>query len=79
MTKLIDYSFEIHYKPRKENVVADALSRMLDDYNTAICATVSSPFFPLFSQLQQFYATHPVGKQLVAKFHENSAMQQKFS
>jgi hypothetical protein len=78
LTKLIGYSFEIHYKPRKENVVADALPSIPHDSNTAVCTVVSFPFFPLFSQLQQFYATHPVGKQLVAKLQDNSTMQQKF-
>jgi hypothetical protein len=45
LTKLIGYSFEIHYKPGKENVVANALSRIPNEA-TAICATISSPFFP---------------------------------
>lgn len=79
LTKLMGFSFEIHYKPGKENVIVDALSCMHNDSTTAICAIVNSPFFPLFTQLQQFYATRSDGKQLVSKLRDNSAMQQKFS
>lgn len=78
LTKLIGYNFEIHYKPGKENLVADALSRVLEA-STGLCATVSSPIFPLFNQLQQFYAAHPAGKQLLTKLCESSTMQRNFS
>lgn len=78
LTKLIGYNFEIHYKPGKENLVADALSRVLEA-STGLCATVSSLIFPLFNQLQQFYATHPAGKQLITKLCESSTMQRNFS
>lgn len=78
LTKLIGYNFEIHYKPGKENLVADALSRVLEA-STGLCATVSSPIFPLFNQLQQFYATHPAGKQLIIQLRESSTMQRNFS
>lgn len=78
LTKLIGYNFEIHYKPGKENLVADALSR-IPEASTGLCATVSSPIFPLFNQLQQFYATHPAGKQLIIQLRESSTMQRNFS
>ena len=78
LTKLIGYNFEIHYKPGKENLVADALSRVLEA-STGLCATVRSPIFPLSTHLQQFYAAHAAGKQLLTKLCESSTMQRNFS
>lgn len=73
------YNYEIHYKPGKENVVVDALSRIDGPPNEEICAIISFPTAPLISKLHQFYATNPAGQKLIQKAQEDPHMQQKFS
>ncbi|KAK4412831.1 hypothetical protein Salat_2930300 [Sesamum alatum] len=55
------YSYEIHYKPGKENVVVDALSRVP---STPIFSAILSPTTDVFQQLQQFFTSHSAGQQL---------------
>lgn len=78
LTKLVGYNYEIHYKPGKENVVADALSRVIETPIDGIFAIISSPSSPLISKLQNFFATNPAGQKLVTKAQEDVKMLQNF-
>jgi hypothetical protein len=75
LTKLVGYNYEIHYKPGKENVVADALSRVDETPNEEFCAVISSPNSPLILTLQDFFSTNPAGQRLVKNSQEGPNMQ----
>lgn len=79
LTKLIGYNYEIHYKPGKQNVVADALSRITESPIEGLCATISSPTFPLLTRLQSFYSSEPAGTKLISKLQEDTQMQRYFT
>lgn len=79
LTKLVGYNYEIHYKPGKLNVVADALSRIDESPDVGLCYSISSPISPLISELQVFYSTNPAGQQLVSKLEKDTQMQQSFA
>lgn len=79
LTKLMGYSYEIHYKPGKENLVADALSRIPADSSAPLFAAISSPSCPIVAQLQDFFSSQPAGQSLIKKFNSEVALQQKFN
>nr|GEZ84106.1 reverse transcriptase [Tanacetum cinerariifolium] len=58
ITKLLGYDFEIHYKPGKDNRVADALSRI----DTPISLAISTPTATWLHALRKYFATYLVGK-----------------
>lgn len=62
LIKLMGYQYEIHYKPKKENVVANALSLMPKGTPDSILATISFPTSPLFDNLKTFYTENLVGQ-----------------
>lgn len=66
LTKLLGYDFEILYKPGKENVVADALSRITSD-DPPVYTAISTCQPLLLTQLQEFYQLHEGGKLLFEK------------
>ncbi|KAD3642211.1 hypothetical protein E3N88_31435 [Mikania micrantha] len=66
-SKLIGYDFEIHYKPGKENHVADALSRIPDPQ----LLTLSMPHFQWLHELRDYYTTTQEGLDLIRKFMES--------
>jgi transposase InsO family protein len=70
LTKLLGYDYEILYTPGKQNVVADALSRV---DSTAVFQAFSQCQPLLLQQLQNFYATHPIGVTLMSKFQNLSS------
>lgn len=79
LTKLMGYQYDICYKPGKENVVADALSRINEVAAEPVMNSLSSPSLPLFTQLQDFYTSNPAGQKLVSKLQTEPNMQQKFT
>lgn len=79
LTKLMGFTYEIHYKPGKENLVADALSRIPADSTTTCFSALSSPSSSLISQLQDFFLHNPEGQKLVSKVTADSTMQQNFT
>jgi len=54
--KLQGYDFQIIYKPGKNSVVADALSRQ-EPPTLLVLLVVSSPIRTIFKELQQFFTT----------------------
>nr|GEZ50767.1 hypothetical protein [Tanacetum cinerariifolium] len=50
-SKLLGYDFEVHYKPRKENRVADALSRIEESQLLSLST-------PIFLWLQELHKNH---------------------
>ncbi|XP_035836073.1 uncharacterized protein LOC118484192 [Helianthus annuus] len=62
VTKLMGYDFEIHFKPGKENTVADALSRV----QIPVMLALSHPTATWLNEVRSYYQTDPVGLQLVA-------------
>ncbi|GKB30446.1 ty3-gypsy retrotransposon protein [Tanacetum coccineum] len=60
-SKLLGYDFEVHYKPGKENRVADALSRVEETQFLSL----SVPTFPWLNELRGYYTSTPEGQLLL--------------
>lgn len=60
--KLQGFSFDIHYKPGKTNLVADALSRQFIDDSSSVLMAVSSTVPTLLQELRTFYLNNQEGK-----------------
>lgn len=67
LTKLLGFDYEIIYTPGKSNVVADALSRVIEPPE-AIFSAISECQSLIGDQLRTFYLNHPVGQALFQKF-----------
>jgi hypothetical protein len=63
--KLQGFSFDIHYKPGKSNLVADALSRKHSDDTTSLFMSISSTIPHLLQDLHQYYRKNEQGRKLV--------------
>ncbi|KAJ0828513.1 putative nucleotidyltransferase, Ribonuclease H [Helianthus annuus] len=61
ITKLLGYDFEIHFKPGKENTVADALSRVQIPPMMALSHVTA----PWLSEIKLYYKEHPSGIELI--------------
>jgi len=70
MAKLQGFSFDIHYKPGKTNLVADALSRKFSDDPATLFLTVSSTVPNILQDLRAFYNKHEQGQKLVSTLIE---------
>ncbi|KAL4582981.1 hypothetical protein LXL04_007545 [Taraxacum kok-saghyz] len=57
-TKLLGFDFEIFYKPGKENVVADALSRQTEPVFLAISAIT----LPWLQTIRDYFTSDPAGR-----------------
>lgn len=77
LSKLLGFDYEILYTSGRSNVVADALSRLRQPAE-ALFAAVSSCQPLLLYQLRQFYATDPIGKNLVEKFQNTPDQSTQF-
>ncbi|KAL0405381.1 UNVERIFIED_CONTAM: Retrovirus-related Pol polyprotein from transposon.6 [Sesamum latifolium] len=64
LSKLMGFSYEIHYKPGTDNMVADALSHVSTE-STGSYLAVSSPIPLWLDRLRIFYASHPSGQRLL--------------
>lgn len=60
--KLLGFSFEIHYKPGKTNLVADALSWKHALERATLLLTVSSAVPNILQDLRTFYSSHEKGQ-----------------
>ncbi|KAK4413705.1 hypothetical protein Salat_2783300 [Sesamum alatum] len=68
---LMGYNFEIFYKPGKDNVVVDSLSRVLP-LGDPTFAAVSSPVLIFLDQLHSFFTSHPAGQKLLSTARNSS-------
>jgi hypothetical protein len=78
LTKLLGFDYEIFYTPGRENVVADALSRM-DTASELLFSAISVCEPEFLEQLRKFYLTDPIGQALITKFQGQTNMQSPFA
>nr|GEW51010.1 reverse transcriptase [Tanacetum cinerariifolium] len=62
-SKLLGYDFEVHYKPGKENRVADALSRIEESQ----LLSFSTPVFPRLQELHEYYTNSQAGREFMSR------------
>ncbi|KAK9071834.1 hypothetical protein SSX86_008263 [Deinandra increscens subsp. villosa] len=67
VTKLMGYEFEVHYKPGKDNTVADELSRV--DLPTAFA--ISHPTSPWLNEIREYFQKEPHGIQLLRQIQDD--------
>jgi len=78
LTKLLGFDYEILYTHGRTNKVVDALSRRYET-SESIYQGISFCQPLLLQQLQDFYASHEVGKLLLTKFDGNQEQHRHFS
>nr|GEZ93895.1 Ty3/gypsy retrotransposon protein [Tanacetum cinerariifolium] len=68
LTKLLEYDFEVYYKPGKENRVADALSRP----EPSTLMAISNPKATWLDDLRTYYRENPEGQKLIEQLEQKS-------
>ncbi|KAL8128454.1 hypothetical protein V2J09_017609 [Rumex salicifolius] len=77
LSKLMGYTFEIHYKQGKENVAADALSRVTGSQLLAIFMSHACP--DLFDKIQLLWQSDANLKKLISDLQEDPALHPSYS
>nr|GEV36448.1 hypothetical protein [Tanacetum cinerariifolium] len=62
-SKLLGYDFEVHYKPGKENHVADAQSRIEESQ----LLSLSTLLFPWLQELREYYTNTQKGRDFISR------------
>lgn len=76
LSKLLGFDYEILYTPGCSNVVSDAFSRLSDPLE-ALFASAFTYQPNILDQLRSFYVDTLAGQNLIRKFHDTSADQNK--
>ncbi|KAL0337483.1 UNVERIFIED_CONTAM: hypothetical protein Scaly_2023400 [Sesamum calycinum] len=71
MVELLGFHYKIHYKPEKENVVADALSCIPA---LASFTAISSLTADIFQQSQDFFTFFPAGREFITSLQDDISM-----
>ncbi|KAL8153072.1 hypothetical protein V2J09_010832 [Rumex salicifolius] len=77
LSKLMGYTFEIHYKQGKENVAADALSRVTGSQLLAISISHACP--DLFDKIQLLWQSDANLKKLISDLQADLALHPSYS
>ncbi|KAL4583040.1 hypothetical protein LXL04_007604 [Taraxacum kok-saghyz] len=73
LAKILGYDFELHFKPGKENRVADALSRV----ESSTLMALSTPTAPWLTELHHYYSTHPEGQRMITELEHSPSSRPK--
>jgi len=78
ITKLLGYEFVVEYKPGKENKVADALSRKMEESNEGNLSAITALANTWLEQLRTSYAIDPKLQQIIKKLEQDSLAFQNY-
>jgi len=78
ITKLLGYEFVVEYKPGKENKVADALSRKMEESKEGNLSAITAPANTWLEQLRTSYAIDPKLQQIIKKLEQGSLASQNY-
>ncbi|KAL6316337.1 hypothetical protein AAG906_017972 [Vitis piasezkii] len=78
ITKLLGYEFVVEYKQGKENKVADALSRKMEDQKEGKLYAITAPANTWLEQLRTSYAIDPKLQQIIKNLEQGSLASQNY-